>query len=94
MSLTDFNNIRFSFERESEIQEFINAEAGSELNLSVLEINKFQSLKAEQESQQQRVSAEKISGLFGAIKRKIAYKIMISGMENIVKKLHVCRSPV
>ena len=32
-SLTDFNGIRFNSEYEDEIQEFINAEAGSELNL-------------------------------------------------------------
>ena len=40
-----------------------------------------------------RTWTEKISGLFSSIKRKIAYKIMISGMENVLKKLDVCRLP-
>ena len=41
-----------------------------------------------------RTWTEKISGLFSTIKRKIAYKIMISEMENVMKNLHVCKKSV
>jgi hypothetical protein len=39
-----------------------------------------------------RTWTEKISGLFSTAKRKIAYEIMISEMEHVLKNINVCRS--
>ena len=39
-----------------------------------------------------RTWTEKITGLFSTIKRKIAYKIMISEMEHVLENLDVCQS--
>jgi len=47
-TLTDFEAIRFNAQNEQELQRFIDAEAGRELNLSAQEISEFAKLKQAQ----------------------------------------------
>ena len=50
-TLTDFAGIRFGTRNEHELQRFIDAEAGRELNLSAQEISEFAKLKQAQNNQ-------------------------------------------
>ena len=59
-SIADFKDVRFNSQNEHELQRFINAEVGNELNLSLLETSKFSQLKALENKQLQRANAEQL----------------------------------
>ena len=59
-SLSDFKDIRLNPQYKHEVQRFINAKAGNELNLSLPEISKFRKLKASESKQLQVISADQL----------------------------------
>lgn len=58
--LADFQNIQHNTLYEDEIQQFINAKAGSKLNLSLVEIAQFNQLKTKTSQELQPIAADQL----------------------------------